>query len=118
MLRRMVQWLKNIQPLLIGITCGVVIYSAIFMTMSNILHPHTDDNNVEVYKAIIDSLDKQIAIKDDSIASLNVDQVEIINHYEGILQEYANPTNVSDDSITRYITRRIAAKKAELRRIH
>ena len=72
------------------------------------------DNNskqVDSLQLIIDRLEIDIYKKDIKIDSLYNNKQIINNTYETTIKNYNNPTIVSDDSISRYISNKLQNRK-------
>lgn len=73
----------------------------------------TEDNSKQVdsLQLIIDRLEIEIYKKDIKLDSLYNKKQTINNTYETTIKNYSNPTIVSDDSISRYISNKLQSRK-------
>ena len=78
------------------------------------IKPKETENNskqVDSLQLIIDKLEIEIYKKDIKLDSLYNKKQIINNTYETTIKNYNNPTIVSDDSISRYISNKLQNRK-------
>jgi len=94
---------------LIVIAIGILVYSLYNIDLSKYIQPRENPSQYQ-----IDSLKNiirvnNIIINRDThlIDSLLTHKTQIINSYETTIKNYSNPTLVSDDSISSYISKEL-----------
>lgn len=93
------------------IVVGIIILIIIFLPP--IKKPEVENNSKQVdsLQLIIDRLEIEIYKKDIKLDSLYNKKQIINNTYETTIKNYNNPTIVSDDSISRYISNKLQNRK-------
>lgn len=70
-----------------------------------------NSKQVDSLQLIIDILEIEIYKKDIKLDSLYNKKQTINNTYETTIKNYSNPTIISDDSISRYISNKLQSRK-------
>ena len=86
----------------------------ILIILANKTENKAIENNskqVDSLQLIIDRLEIEIYKKDIKLDSLYNKKQTINNTYETTIKNYSNPTIISDDSISRYISNKLQSRK-------
>lgn len=92
-----------------AIFVAVILFSAIKI-INSINHKQSItsyDNTIDSLNNIITNNNSIISKNKIVIDSLSNHKSQIINNYETTIKNYSNPTLVSDDSISRYISKEL-----------
>ena len=109
-MKQILQWFKNNLDIV-----GLIIISIIFITFNDakIITVNEETNHskqIDSLQVIIDRLEVELYKSDLKIDSLIKNKSIITNKYETIIQNYNDPTIVSDDSISKYISNKLHYK--------
>ena len=89
----------------------VIIISYILPNNKSIITIYKDSKTIDSLQLIIDKLEIEIYKKDIKLDSLYNKKQIINNTYETTIKNYNNPTIISDDSISRYISNKLQNRK-------
>lgn len=95
-------------PIIFVIGFGILIILAIRTDKQEI---ETNSKQVDSLQIIIDRLEIELYKRDIKIDSLYNKKQIINNTYETTIKNYSNPTIVSDDSISKYISNKLQNRK-------
>ena len=108
-----VTWIKtNTTTMLVCVIIALIITMLIlYFTSKPEAYLPVVKTDTRLYEATIDSLKKEIRIKDESIKYLIAKKSIITTKYETKVKEYSNPVTISDDSVTGYISSRLQSRR-------
>ena len=92
--------------LLIGFIILIIV-----VTKTKYIPIENNSKQVDSLQIIIDRLEIELYKRDIKIDSLYNNKQIINNTYETTIKNYSNPTVVSDDSISRYISNKLQNRK-------
>lgn len=109
-MKQILKWCKNNLDII-----GIIIISIIFITFNDfkivtVTTLPNSNKQIDSLQVIIDRLEIEVYKSDLKIDSLTKNKAIIHNRYETIIQNYNDPTVVSDDSISKYISNKLRYK--------